>query len=1155
MAETVLDRRANLTAPMATGFPKILSQTKPLTPVPEGSVFASVLKQTNNVASVLNMLGNQGPLFTGEDTPDFDPLPYVPAQYFQFADKYAGLTNLGQVNAMTNLIRNEQNDKARIAAYPWRSAAYGVVAGIADFPGLLMPGGVLYAEYKMGTSIARSALSVGAASFAAAAVDEAILYNSQYTRTVDESINNVAMRTMIGSALGGLGGYFAGRYAQNLTKAAVKEASDIYANGQPTFKMLEYKDGVFVATTKDLPSPAPTSTPPVGKTALIEGEAWRTSGAGSAEVPTNLNNDLPSGSFPRVESNPKSESVFTTPDPNLNPFYTKEVFDESEKISGVPKILRNAVQTSPYVALKVSPLNSANFIGDMLFDSPTGTVATDIKGIAKPANLQGLIYSNYWKFNSHYIDIQDIFFKQKDLTSTQFATELSYYIRNPGVTSANKDIARAVEIAVNKIQDPMRQWAVSLDKLDEWQEIEGYMMRIWNKDYIIENQDGLSKIFYTYYKEVNEALREALPRINALTKMISTIESQLAGANDAMKASLEAQLKQFNQMLDSIQKQEIFGTYANHFLHDDGTLRSVMSDADLIANANKTLLNVMSYGDDALEAGMLTSMLPKTSKPLKHRKILINDNYLGNFIKKDGFEILSKYIKAMNPILTTTEYAKSFGKNNLEEVLEMFKKTARDEYIATSMGMEKKAARKLERNLKKVLRDIDDSAEIILGVYGSGRNSDEWYVTFLKNFRKFNTLRMMGSMALSSLTDVGTMSIRHGPIEVLYNGILPLLKSKELRALSKESLNAIGFALDHQLGQLIKSAADTGDLEVQPNKFSGILDRMLQGFGNLTLMNQWSNAMEMMAGTLSTNSILGSIETAVAGGKVSPRDSKWLNRLGISKEHYQPIYDMWQESGGTLNGTRYSNHQHWRIDDIDIAVSLKRAAAFNAFRMALTRDIRHTLVRPGPETMPKMMHHEAGKVFGQFKIYYFAATEKVMMSSIQDIKEMQTITGLMVLLSIGMLQYVITSYTNDREPDLSPLNLAKEAADRTGIFGIFSEFFNIIGKVIPGFGTTRYLTRGISGALGGPTVSGIDDIATTLGKIYQSVSEGRTLTTKDYSVMLRLMPYQNLFYTRRLFRHLLGIEENANRPSIEVPRFTRNDSKFNPVDINEERKR
>jgi len=1343
MAEqSVLEKRKQLTYPVASGFPKVLSQTPPLSPVPEGSVLGAVFRQENNIASVLNRSVNG--LSVGDDIPGFDPLPFVPTQYFDYADKYIGLTNVDQVNRMNEIIRGELNDKAIMYAHPWRSMAYGAVSGVADFPGLLMPGGVLYNEYKLGSSIAKSALSTGIASLVAGTIDETMLYNSQYTRSVQESINNVAIRTILGSVLGGIGGYYAGRNAPKILNAATKEASDIYEHGQPTYQ-IEYKEGKYTVTN-ELPAPKPTGTPPKNKDLSTQGESWRTSGDGTSNVPTRLNQVMPGGSYPETDSWTEFENVFTSPDSNINPFFTDTVFDESQKISGLPSIMQKALKHNPYVRLKTSPLNSANFIGDMLFDTATGTVATDVNGIAKPVNLQGLIYSNYWQYNSHLIDIQDIFHKQagnladamksaekpKGLSATEFAEELSYYLRNRSVKSPNKDVARAVEIAITKILDPMRKEAVELGKLGEFQEVEDYLMRIWNRPYVVENQQDLSKLLYGYYKEVNEVLRESLPKmqtfndaisrsnqllqdnidmradvetftqtiavnqndllsvqkdlavskaritkdneviankknflsqrtldinedikeiqtnaaeyikteserlnneitflkekkikalrgaaqqdktaafverltrryekeimqlekdlakiirlanrdaqkeIEALKKQLQKIkadtskdiknmQSYVAESKQAVKDAaareavlikeiaalnkniaefnniLKAQpddvilksLEMFESMLKTLQTQDIYGVKTNHLVHDDGTMRTVMEDHELLANANETLLTILSYGDDALESSMMSKIIPQSGKPLKSRKIHIHDNYLGNFIKKDGFEILSRYIKAMNPVISAVQYSKGLGVNNLEEATALFKKTVRDEYLSKSMGMDKKAANKLEKHLSKIIQDVDDSVEIIMNVYGTARNNDAWYVKFLQHFRTFNTIRLMGSMALSSLTDIGTMSIRSGPFQLIYESIIPLLKSKELRAMSKEDLRALGFALNHQNGQIIKSAADTGSLVVQPNKFSGIMDRVLQGFGNVTLINQWSNLTEMMGGTLSTNNILKSIETVINGGTLSPRDTKWLNRLGIGKEHYQTIYDLWQEHGGTLVGTRYSNHQKW------ILKTPEQAAAFNAFRMALSKDMRHMLVRPGPETKPKAMYSEAGKTFFQFKSYYFAATDKVLMSSIQDRGDMETITGLMVLLSIGALQYVITSYTNDREPDLSIGNLCKESVDRTGILGIYAEYYNIFAKLnlIPGLGTTRYQTRGIAGALGGPTVGALDDFATAMGKINQAVTDGRPLTAKDYSVMLRLMPYQNLFYTRRLSRYLLGIEESKAGAPIEPTRF------------------
>lgn len=1350
----VYEKRKELTQTVAVGFPKVLSQTPPLTPVPEGSVIGAVFRQNNNIASVLNRSANG--LDVGEPIPNFDPLPYVPQQYFNYADRYIGLTNIDQVYRMTEILRQEFNDKAIMQAYPYRSLAYGAVAGVLDFPGLLMPGGVLYSEYKLGASIAKSALSVGIASLVGASIDETILYNSQYTRSVQESVNNIAIRTILGSVLGAAGGWYASRNAPKVVNAAMKEASDIYENGNPTY-VIEFKDGGFTVS-KPLPAPKPKNTPSRGKEIIQQGESWRASGDANPNVPTRLNQVTPSGEYPDVNFNSQYEDTLSAKDSDLNPVFTDTVFDESAKISGLPRILDYGLKHNPYMRLKTSEFNSANFVSDLLFDTRTGTIATDEKGISKPTNLQGLMYSNFWKFNSAFIEIQDIFYQQKGdiwktikdadqpkgLSAEQFAVDLAYYIRNPGVVSPNKDIAKAVDIAVNKILKPMRDWAVSVGKLEEWQEIEGYLMRVWNREYVVENQPQLAKLLYGYYKEVDNVLRATLPKIDALntsikrandllqqnanvrtevagyettvqqnniqaqqaqrdlelattrvrqsqevlanktehlrvellsfendiaqiqaerdlfikdnkeklqgeidflkgkkikalrgaaqqdksaafvqklsnrydkelaalekelarlilnanstaTKDIAAIKKQMQKlskevekdikdlkeniksnkdkaataeklaarlAKDTLKLQtkiiqlqdllkkqpddvLNKSLEMFNKALEALKVQDIYGTKGNHLIHDDGSYRVPRDDKELLADANETVLTILSFGDDALDSMILSKVLPQSAKPLKHRKILISDRLLGNFIKQDAFEILSRYIKVMNPVLTSTEYAQNFGVNNLEEVAGIFKKTVRDEYTAKSFNAPPATARKLEKHLNSILKDIDDSIEIIMNVYGGGRNNDAWYVEYLQKFRTFNTFRLMGSMTLSSLSDIGTMALTHGPFQIIYEGILPLLKSKELRAMMKSELQALGWALNHQTGQLIKSAADTGSLVVQPNKFSGIIDRLLQGFGNVTLINQWSNVLEMIGGTVSTNKILGSIETVVKGGTLSERDTKWLNRLGIGQQHYQTIYDLWQKYGGTLENVNYSNHHKWRL------TTPEEAAAFNAFRLAITRDMRHMLVRPGPETKPKAMYSELGKTLFQFKSYFFAATDKVLMSSMQDRGDMETWIGIMILLSIGALQYVITSLTHDREPDLSLQNLAKESIDRTGILGIYAEYFNIFAKLnlIPGLGTTRYQTRGIMGAFGGPTIGALEDFATFMGKINQAVTDGRELTSKDYAVMLRLMPYQNLFYTRRLSRYLLGIEEfkGAGAP-IETGGLARR----RPAEINPE---
>jgi len=74
--------------------------------------------------------------------------------------------------------------------------------------------------------------------------------------------------------------------------------------------------------------------------------------------------------------------------------------------------------------------------------------------------------------------------------------------------------------------------------------------------------------------------------------------------------------------------------------------------------------------------------------------------------------------------------------------------------------------------------------------------------------------------------------------------------------------------------------------------------------------------------------------------------------------------------------------------------------------------------------------------------------------------------------------------------------------------------------LVPGESVSKYKSRGLFGALGGPTVGLVDDVHALLSKMMSNrFGEGEDpLTTKDAQRLMRLMPFQNLFYLYRINR-------------------------------------
>jgi len=73
------------------GFPRTPSINAVPPPTPDGSVFGAVFAQEHTLGNIINDFGNDMP--AGDVTPNFNPIAYIPPQYYKYADRYAGLVN------------------------------------------------------------------------------------------------------------------------------------------------------------------------------------------------------------------------------------------------------------------------------------------------------------------------------------------------------------------------------------------------------------------------------------------------------------------------------------------------------------------------------------------------------------------------------------------------------------------------------------------------------------------------------------------------------------------------------------------------------------------------------------------------------------------------------------------------------------------------------------------------------------------------------------------------------------------------------------------------------------------------------------------------------------------------------------------------------
>lgn len=536
-----------------------------------------------------------------------------------------------------------------------------------------------------------------------------------------------------------------------------------------------------------------------------------------------------------------------------------------------------------------------------------------------------------------------------------------------------------------------------------------------------------------------------------------------------------------------------------------------------------SFLNPMTGGGaggnpDPLQARLLTMPHDYTITKFDGSTITASD-----FLSKDIWRMLDNYAGATASTMAFDRIARSRGFKDPAELKEWYLKNIEADYDEMLQGKSGKEALKIGQQKKKDLRNLTGLWDQQHNI--AGKSLDLWgtdFARFMRRLREYNSQRMLGSAALSSLTDPFMVPFRQGPFTWMQEWLIPFAKQLGGRNQAiKRNINDIndaGFALETQAGMIAKKFYDNDDLLIEQKWWHNTAEFFTTSFGNITFLSQIGDFTKAVGGHVSISRTIRQLVNKIENGKVSEKGRKRLRKVGISESSERVIYDMWKEKGGIDRGAYYSNHTEWNIN------SDQRAIAYAEFTNSWQRDVTHGNLRSSVAEQPEFYNSTLGKALFHFKDYMLAANEKILLSGIQKIgqREYEVLISTMMLMGMGSITYILNSLAKDptgESLDLSAGKLFREGMDRGAILGIWAEPINMFQKQgwLPGQSVSRYQSRGILGNWVGPEIGTAQDLANAIGNpIVRKIKGEGNYTTKDALQILRLIPLQNLFYLRYL---------------------------------------
>ena len=421
-------------------------------------------------------------------------------------------------------------------------------------------------------------------------------------------------------------------------------------------------------------------------------------------------------------------------------------------------------------------------------------------------------------------------------------------------------------------------------------------------------------------------------------------------------------------------------------------------------------------------------------------------------------------------------------------------------------------------------QDIVNGVDLVMNKYrGTFDRSHSKWAQFAHDLRKWVSASKMGSVVLSSITDMASMMARGGYLGTIRTGLATKIRGDMAQVKNKQLLASMGYAINRFNGSRIKNLLDIEGTSTKPNMFSRGGDYVSNAVFNAQGFNLYMDAMQEISGNTVISKLFHTIDQIANKAKVADEDLTYLVRSGITKDDAAALHNLWKKSGGkTKDGAYYIDHLTWNLDDPKTAKAYKRLTG------AIRKNVDEMVVEPSPGDVPHAFNSQIGKMMLQFKRFAFSSHNKLLISQLSA-PEVNFMGSVMTASAFGAMGYMATSFFRDggETLDLSAKHLSLEMIDRSGMFAMLLEGVNIAGKITGLGNSSRYQSRNLASSVIGPSFGAVQDLVTVINKITGQalgdtmISKEERFTTGDAKKILRMLPLQNVFFLTYLNRKIM----------------------------------
>jgi hypothetical protein len=534
----------------------------------------------------------------------------------------------------------------------------------------------------------------------------------------------------------------------------------------------------------------------------------------------------------------------------------------------------------------------------------------------------------------------------------------------------------------------------------------------------------------------------------------------------------------------------------NHFRKAGG---DEYSEAEAKAVASDVTNHILNHGTNP-NAFELPSA---TAGFFKERTLNISDDVLDPYLINDIQTVMETYARKTIPEI---HWIDEFGSRDIEDVL----KAVDDDYVLLREGKTEAQIAKLDKQMERDKADIEAIRNLNLGRYNLPKEEHLRYVNGTRVLRAASTLAQLGGMTLSAIVDIGAIVMKNGLVGTA-TGFGQFARSMTGSGkASRRAMEDAGIGAEMLLQSRMLHMSELHDAPM-----SKMGRAITTSFGHVSLMAEWNTVMKQAAGFAAQNRFIKSIMNY---DNLSALRKEILATEGIGTRKAARLKKHIEQHRERMGGGWVSNTDQW--DDKVLA---------DEFNDILFNAVEGTVVTPGLSDKPLAMQTELGKTIGQFKSFVVASHHQLLLPAMHRLGkgDLQALNGILTAVYLGMFVELSKLYAAGRQDEIDNYTMEdwyRAGIDRSGVASIPVDMFNMSDRMFEGApsrllgikeGSKYFYKERLSALLGQAVSYGAAGLAAM-----KNLTEGDGLSTSDVHSIRKVLPYQNVFYTRWLVNQL-----------------------------------